>query len=190
MIRWLSGIVIGHEHDGVIVDVHGVGYRVITAPSAGKQGDVCTFHIYHHIRDDNQALYGFETVDQRMYFELFLTVSGVGPKLAMVIVSALSVEEIRGAIIADNPALFQSLPGVGAKVAAKIVVELKNKLSSESVDISRFSHHDDLIDGLMRLGYSHGEIARVVPMIPDTMIKQSDQIRCALQLLSHKSIAS
>lgn len=186
MIRWLSGKIIAQEHDGVVIDTQGVGYKVITSHLVGNVGDVGTFHIYHHIREDMQALYGFESVVQRTYFELFLTVSGVGPKLALVIISHISVDEIRSAIVGENPALFQSLPGVGAKVAAKIVVELKNKLSSESVDISQFSKHNDLVDGLTRLGYSHGEIARVIPTIPSSITDPSQQIRFALQFLSHQ----
>lgn len=184
MIRWISGKICAHEHDGVVVDVHDIGYKVVTSCRAGKVGDRCSYYIYHHIREDAQTLYGFETVEQRTYFELFLTVSGVGPKLALIIISQLSVDEIKNAIITDNPALFQSLPGVGAKVAAKIVVELKNKLSTQSVDLSRFSQHDDLVSGLTRLGYSHSEIARVVPAIPGSLTDSSDQIRYALKHLS------
>lgn len=184
MIRWLSGTIIAQENDGVVIDTQGVGYKVITSCVVGSVGERATYHIYHHIREDAQTLYGFETVEQRAYFELFLTVSGVGPKLALVIISRIPVDEIRSAIIGENPALFQSLPGVGAKVAAKIVVELKNKLSSQSVDITHFSKHSDLVDGLIRLGYSQAEIAHVIPKIPEN-VTQSDQIRSALQLLSH-----
>jgi len=187
MISWIKGKIIDIVPGSVILENQGIGYKIFVSVSDIKKGSSIELFIYQYLKEDRNELFGFKTKDEMMVFKLLLQVSGVGPKLALVIISHLPVGDIQSAIVGENPALFQSLPGVGPKLAAKIVVELKNKLSSESIDISHFSKHNDVVDGLMRLGYSQGEIGGILSKIPEDVTEQSEQIRLALQLLSHKN---
>lgn len=180
MIAFLTGKVIHRDMTWLILGVGGVGYQVYIPPYiAGRVGDELSLYCSHQIREDSQSLYGFPDNAGRALFELLLTVSGVGPKSALAIVSASSAEQIQGAIDAGSTGLFEATPGIGKKVAAKIIVELKGKLAETGTGAQ-----DDLASALEGLGYRRTEILPVLRQLPAELTDVSAQIRWALARLS------
>lgn len=166
MIRSIRGTVSHCLSQALIVEVSGIGYFV-TVPirSIPAVGAAVYFFTYHHIREDSQALFGFESLEELGVFESLLTVPSIGPKLAMTIMSSATPDEISSAVANDNIGFFKSLPGVGGKSAAKIIVELKDKLSSGSLG-SIPSAGTELADALTSLGYAPTEIQAVLKEAP------------------------
>src|SRR5438105_15116775 len=131
MIARLRGRIAGRAGTGLIVDVNGVGYLVHAIPSVQRLGDgEVTVEIHTVVREDALQLYGFATAEERELFELLLGVSGVGPKVALAILSGSSPAELRRAIVRDDVKRFQAIPGIGLKTAQRVVLELKEKLAS------------------------------------------------------------
>ena len=129
MIARLRGRVAGRAGSGLIVDVNGVGYLVNATPSVHRLGDgEVTIEMHTVVREDALQLYGFATADERELFELLLGVNGVGPKVALAIVSGSTPAELRRAIARDDVKRFQAIPGIGLKTAQRVVLELKEKL--------------------------------------------------------------
>ena len=132
MISRLRGKAVAWDADGLVLDVNGVGYRLFATPAAVKKADgadevVLETHL--HVREDAMQLFGFADADERELFEQLLSVSGVGPKVALAIVSGYSAAELRRAIVREDDALFQSIPGIGKKTAQRVVLELKEKIA-------------------------------------------------------------
>jgi len=131
MIALLTGKIITKEERGVILDVHGVGYRVATFASFNDkihEGEQITLRIFHHITSDSEALFGFATAEDLHYFELLLTVPSVGPKTAMNILNVAPPATLSQAVAANDMKLLTHISGVGKKTAERIMVELKGKV--------------------------------------------------------------
>src|SRR5947207_4524983 len=151
MIARLRGRIAGRAGTGLIVDVNGVGYLVHAIPSVQRLGDgEITVEIHTVVREDALQLFGFATADERRLFELLLGVNGVGPKVALAILSASTPAELRRAIARDDVKRFQAIPGIGLKTAQRVVLELKAKLADAS-----FANGDGLTarDALVELGW-------------------------------------
>jgi len=119
--------------EGLVLDVGGVGYLVAATPSAVRKADRAdevSLHTYLHVREDALQLYGFAEASERELFVQLLSVNGVGPKVALAIVSGSPAAELRRAIALEDPARFQAIPGIGKKTAERIVLELKEKLAA------------------------------------------------------------
>src|SRR5919108_6025436 len=130
MIARLRGRIAGRTGTGLIVDVNGVGYLVHATPSVQRLGDGdITVEIHTVVREDALQLFGFATSDERQLFELLLGVNGVGPKVALAILSGSTPAELRRAIARDDVKRFQAIPGIGLKTAQRVVLELKAKLA-------------------------------------------------------------
>ncbi|OQA02775.1 MAG: Holliday junction ATP-dependent DNA helicase RuvA [bacterium ADurb.Bin400] len=187
MISYISGRVVFVRGGAAIIDTGGVGYKIFAKiDDSFSVGAAKTFFTHHHIREDSQDLYGFETHDELELFQKLISVNGVGPKAAMVIMSAGSVENIVSAIVGDNLSFFVAIPGIGKKVAAKIVLELKSKVAGiestsvlEQMDIS-----DEVVDALVALGYKRFEISKVVSKAPSDLASVEDRIRWCLKNLA------
>ena len=133
MIARLRGKPVGSTPDGLVLDVGGVGYLVAATPSAlrhAKGADEITVETYLHVREDTMQLYGFADRAERELFVQMLTVNGIGPKVALAIVSGSPAEELRRAIVREDTARFKAIPGIGKKTAERIVLELKEKMSA------------------------------------------------------------
>ena len=133
MIARLRGRPVGRSADGLVLDVNGVGYLVAATPSVLRRADggaELTVETYLHVREDALQLYGFADAEERELFVHLLTVSGVGPKVALAIVSGSPAGELRRAIALGDHARFQAIPGIGKKTAERIVLELKEKLGA------------------------------------------------------------
>ena len=134
MISRLRGTLAGRTPDGFVLDVHGVGYLLAATPGAvraAERGGEVAVETYLHVREDALQLYGFADGAERRLFLHLLTVAGIGPKVALAIVSGSPTGELRRAIALQDTARFQAIPGVGKKTAERIVLELKEKLGAE-----------------------------------------------------------
>ncbi len=165
MISSLRGTVVARMLDGVVLDVNGVGYRVQTTlralRKAQAKGEV-TLDTYLHVREDALQLYGFAEPAERELFENFLSVSGVGPKVALAILSGSTPADLRRAITLEDTTRFVAIPGIGKKTAERVVLELKEKIGVlEAVDAPR---EQELVarDALVELGYSLVEAERAL----------------------------
>lgn len=171
MIARLRGKLIEKEPARVVVDVNGVGYEVSvplpTFTSLPANGSEVTVDIYTHVREDVIALYGFSTRQERRVFERLISISGIGPKLAITILSGGSVEGLVGAIRRGDLARLTSIPGVGKKTAERIVVELKDKLQDLSEEAPKPTVEVDVISALENLGYQRAVIEAAVRRAAD-----------------------
>src|SRR5215469_3313696 len=180
MIARLRGRMVGRSGPGLILDVNGVGYLVHAAPSVHRLGDgEVTVEVHTIVREDALQLYGFSTTEERTLFELLLGVSGVGPKVALAIVSGSTPAELRRAIARDDVRRFQAIPGVGLKTAQRVVLELKEKL-----DASELVDSDDEAtlarDALTNLGWSLPDAERALAAV-DQSLPVAEQVREALR---------
>ncbi len=164
MIGWLRGEIVRTELDGtVVVSVNDVGYEVAVPAkwaSALSLGAVTELHVHTHVRDDAIVLYGFETLSDRRTFELLLATPGVGPSTALGALSTLSASEIAAAIAGEDVARLSTIPGIGKKTAARLVLELSGKLPSLTEEPRTPSSQvaSDVSVALRQLGYSVSEI--------------------------------
>jgi Holliday junction DNA helicase RuvA len=154
MIAHLTGRVTQRDSRTITLDVHGVGFRVFM-PARGLErlvmGNEATINTYLHVREDALELYGFASIDELRLFEKLLTVSGVGPKVALAVLSAASVSELEQAIERGQSALLTAVSGVGTKTAERIIVDLRGKLEHDDAADSSLS---GVIEALTQLGYS------------------------------------
>ena len=180
MLAYLSGTIATKTGDSVILDVHGVGYRVGTCEDVGAVGTIVTLHLAEIIREDRHDLYGFLSQDSLVLFDAFTSVQGVGPKLGMKIMSAGSPDTLRRVILSGDFSFFIGISGVGKKTAQKIILDLKGVL----VEGSGVQVQDDAADALESLGYSKDDIAAVLPHVQGTSAEE--RIKSALKMLGRK----
>jgi Holliday junction DNA helicase RuvA len=185
MIARLRGRIAGRAGQGLVFDVNGVGYLVNATPSVHRLGARAsddreiTIEIHTVVREDTLALYGFATGDERELFELLLGVSGVGPKVALAIVSGSTPVELRRAIARDDVKRFQAIPGIGLKTAQRVVLELKEKLAAV-VDTTEAREELVARDALVELGWSHVDAERALADV-DSELSVEEQVRAVLR---------
>jgi Holliday junction DNA helicase RuvA len=187
MIARLRGRPVGRSGDGLVLDVNGVGYIVAATPSvlrrAGAGVDV-TVETYLHVREDALQLYGFADADERELFVHLLTVSGVGPKVALAVVSGSPAAELRKAIALGDHARFQAIPGIGKKTAERIVLELREKLGEADAAglaaVSGAPGHLVARDALVELGYTVVDAERARAEV-DPGLSPEERVKLALR---------
>lgn len=177
MIGYIKGKVVNTGVNFLVIETGGVGYKIFTANSA-KNGEVIELHCFHQVREDASDLYGFKKAEDLAIFEQLIQTSGVGPKMALNLVSELGRDKIISAISRNDPAIFKLVSGVGNKVAMKIVVELKNKISDGDFDLMQ---EDDTIEALLALGFKRHEVLPYLQEIPDNLTKVEDKVRFVLK---------
>jgi holliday junction DNA helicase RuvA len=186
MIASLEGRIVTVNHDHVVLMVNGIGYKVFAPPNiAGHAGEIVLLFTSLIVREDSLTLFGFKTVSDRDMFETLLTISGVGPKVALSILSTLSIDNLRNAVVADRAEILTRVPGIGKKTAQKILFELKDKLKA-GLDAAPITAYDDInsdvIDTLVALGYSIVEAQTAVQALPpDAPPDIEERVRMALQ---------
>jgi Holliday junction DNA helicase RuvA len=180
MIARLRGRISGRAGAGLIVDVNGVGYLVHATPSVHRLGDgEVTIEVHTVVREDALQLYGFATADERELFEMLLGVNGVGPKVALAIVSGSTPAELRRAIARDDVKRFQAIPGIGLKTAQRVVLELKAKLVG--LDIGDPDGRElTARDALVELGWSLVDAERALAEV-DSDLPIEEQVRHVLR---------
>ena len=184
MIGLLSGTIKSKEIDRLIIDVHGVGYQVFTPPFVGqtcKVGDKKSLFVYTHVREDTISLFGFSNVAGKKMFIDLISVSGIGPKLALNILShARGPNRIIEAIQKADVDFFMSIKGVGKKSSQRLIVDLKPKIGDlEDLDFET-EEDQDLVEALEGLGFSKKEIRKAVKGIKKDLSLE-EKIRLALR---------
>ena len=194
MIASLNGKLESIDGESAVIEVGGVGFRVYMPSSAltsiGKPGDTVKVYTHMHVREDNITLYGFPTDEELWLFEILLGVSGLGPRLSLAMLSALTPDQIRMAIATGSSDMLNMIPGVGKKVASRIVLELKEKIGAgwaittgEPVP----QENTDVLTALTSLGYSAGEAVKAVATLPgDSNLNLEEKIKLALQYFGSK----
>lgn len=166
MIASVEGRVGVVAADSLVLETGGIGYRVFAAPSVlatAQPGTVLRLHTYHLVREDQQALFGFRTPEELGFFTLLLTVTGVGPKVAMAIVGSRPIADLQLAILQQDQAVLVSIPGIGKKLAERIIFELKEKVAAAGVAASTSAvagagaAESEVVAALQALGYSLAE---------------------------------
>ena len=187
MIARLRGKPVARDAQGLVLDVNGVGYRVLATPSAIQKADGAdevTVETHLHVREDAMQLFGFASAEERELFEQLLAVSGVGPKVALAIVSGYSPGELRRAIVREDAELFQTIPGIGKKTAQRVVLELRERITPlaavEEPHLGAGDGHVVARDALVELGYSVAEAEkRLAETDPD--LSPAERVREALR---------
>jgi holliday junction DNA helicase RuvA len=188
MIARLRGKPAGSTPDGLVLDVNGVGYLVAATPSVlrrAESADELTVETYLHVREDVLQLYGFADRGERELFTQLLTVNGIGPKVALAIVSGSPADELRRAIVREDAARFQAIPGIGKKTAERIVLELKEKMGV-SLSVATSSSDDEHVvarDALVELGYTIADAERALAET-DADEPPEERVRQALRRLA------
>lgn len=191
MIVTLTGQVAEKIADIVVLDVKGVGYGLLVdAEDYGRLavGSPAKLYVYEHIREQANDLFGFLSLDTKQLFEQLLGVNGVGPKMALNVLSTGTASEVRTAIAAGDTKFIQAAQGVGKRVAERIVVDLKDKVGLEGIDLATTGmlqsdvllRQDDAIEALMSLGFTAQDAAAALAKVPND-ISTEERIKLALK---------
>lgn len=189
MIATLNGVVAEKLIDQVIIEVSGIGYGVLMTPGCLEDlqtDDNVKLYIHEHIRENSDDLFGFSSLEEKMFFELLLSVSGVGPKMALSILSIGDIVEVRKAIAGGDVKYLQSASGVGRRVAERVVVDLKDKVGfAGSADIASLlsatkNNKDEATQALMALGYSLHDATDALADV-DNKLPLDERVKLALK---------
>ncbi len=196
MFAYLNGVLAKKTLGSIVLDVNGVGYMVFTSDStismAPEIGSPLKLYTYFYVREDNQALYGFLTEEELKMFERLLTVSGVGPKAALSLVSNVSPSQFALSVLTDDIDTFTKAPGIGKKTAQRIILDLKDKLKKESKDLPDYANlsvatsavgnkMNEAISALIMLGYTSLEANKAITSIYDESKSIEQIIKDALK---------
>ena len=188
MIASVRGIVAAVTDDALIVHVGGVGFRVLVPKAllerVTRPGQEITLHTHLHVRENELTLYGTETEEELALFRLLQTVSGIGPKVALSILSSLPPEQFRAAIAQEDVTALARVPGIGPKTAKKLVFDLKDKVGAEvppgGLAPAMAQADADLISALTGLGYNVAEIQEALRHLPAEPLPLEERVRLAL----------
>jgi Holliday junction DNA helicase RuvA len=194
MIASLHGRVESIADDWAIINVNGIGFQVYMPTSIlstfGSRGQEVHIYTHLHLREDNVTLFGFASPEELGLFETLIGVSGIGPRLALSMLSAMSIEQLTMAIATGNAELLTAVPGIGKKIAARLVLELKDKIGAELVTAPAAQlaqENADVLAALTSLGYSVAEASRAVASLPSTTdLTLEEKIKLALSYFTGK----
>jgi Holliday junction DNA helicase RuvA len=194
VISSLQGRLESLGSDWAIINVGGVGFQVYmptsTLSTLGANGSEVKLYTHLHLREDNATLYGFTSTEELWLFQTLIGVSGLGPRLALAMLSALSVEQITMAIVTASTDLLDMIPGIGKKVASRIILELKEKIGAGWVTTPATQlaqENADVLAALTSLGYSAAEAAKAVATLPPAAdLSLEERIKLALQYFGGK----
>ncbi|OGI25562.1 MAG: Holliday junction DNA helicase RuvA [Candidatus Moranbacteria bacterium RBG_13_45_13] len=187
MIAKIQGKIAFFRDNYVVVDVAGVGYKVfVTEFTMGKIAGKKEIELYTHtyVREDTLSLYGFLTLDELEMFELLISISGIGPKAAIGILSIAEPKTIRTAIISDDSSILTRVSGVGKKTAQRVILELKNRIAELPGEDQGVARADsEAIEALTSLGYSVSQAREALKAVPENVKDVSNRVRAALKSL-------
>lgn len=197
MIAYVKGILDTKTDAYVIIDVQGIGYRVFMPSKSieklGEVGEIVKVYTYYYVREDNISLYGFSSNEELRMFELLISVSGVGAKSAIAMLSEISPSSFALAVISDDVSKLVKIPGVGKKTAARIILELKDKLKTENAIekseeintvIEKESDEGEAVAALQVLGYTRKEIEKAFEKIDTKNLGLEEIIKEGLKYLA------
>jgi len=174
------------------VEVSGVGFQVFAPTSTlstfGQPGAQVLLFTHLHVREDVLALYGFRTFEELSLFQTLIGVSGIGPKLALSMLSAMRVDQLTAAIASGDADMLTTVPGVGKKIAGRLVLELKDKIGNGAAltPLQTSQGNADAVGALTALGYSVAEATRAVASLPDTEMSLEEKVTLALGYFARK----
>jgi holliday junction DNA helicase RuvA len=192
MIASLRGRLEAVGSDWAIVEVSGVGFQVFAPTSTlstfGQPGAQVLLFTHLHVREDVLALYGFRTFEELSLFQTLIGVSGIGPKLALSMLSAMRVDQLTAAIASGDADMLTTVPGVGKKIAGRLVLELKDKIGNGAAltPLQTSQGNADAVGALTALGYSVAEATRAVASLPDTEMSLEEKVTLALGYFARK----
>ena len=198
MLAYIKGSLEMKSKNYIVIDVGGLGYKIFMSENAintiGDIGNIIKVYTYYRVREDDISIFGFKTQEELRMFELLLSVSGVGAKSALVMLSCIEPSEFAIAIISNNVKLLTQIPGIGVKSAQRIILELKDKLKAEqneeSVENTKVKAEktnenvQEAISGLMVLGYSKKDIEKAFEHLDVSSLSIEDLIKKGLILLT------
>lgn len=188
MIATLDGKITYIDENYLILEINGVGYKIFVNSSnlsKVKKGEKKKFYVHQYIRESQLDLYGFLSLEELELFELLLTVSGVGPKASLIILTRAKPDKIKSAIIEGDLDIFTAVSGVGRKTATRIILDLKGKISADDLSVLTSSgDFEEIVEALKNLGYQAQEVKKVLVKIPKNIQKPEEKIKWALQNLS------
>ena len=188
MIARLEGIIIYKDEKSLIIDVSGVGYKLsVTTENIENTilGEHTSFWVYTAVRENSIDLYGFKNTNELSFFELLLSVSGIGPRSALSILSIASIDTLKRAIATGDTSYLNKVSGIGKKTAEKIVVELRDKLSAykDENGVGLLKDESDILEALKSLGYSQNEARDALKEVHPEIIGTNARIKEALRIL-------
>ena len=197
MIAYVKGKLDTKTNTFVVIDIQGIGYRVFmpakSIENLGEIGQEVKVYTHYYVREDNISLYGFSSNEELRMFELLISVSGVGAKSAITMLSEISPSSFALAVITDDISKLVKIPGVGKKTAARIILELKDKLKTENtietaeevnVEIEKDNNTNEAIAALQVLGYTRKEVEKVFEKIDTKKLELEEIIKMALKYLA------
>lgn len=198
MFAYIKGVLVENGNGYVVVEAGGIGYKIfmsnISAAALGEEGSTVKVHTHYHVREDDISLYGFATKEELKMFELLIGVSGVGAKSAISMLSAISPSDFAMAIISNNVNALKKVPGIGAKTAQRIILELQDKLKNENMVVESENEvisvvkitpeMEEAFSALQILGYTRRDIEKAFEGSDVTGMKLEDIIKLGLKLLS------
>ncbi len=194
MIASLNGKLESLGGDGAVINVGGIGFQVYmptsTLSTLGTIGEEVKLHTYLHLREDNVALYGFTSSDELGLFQNLISVSGLGPKLALAMLSAMNIERLTMAIATSSADLLTEVPGIGKKMANRLILELKDKLGAGWITTPAAQiaeENAEVVAALTSLGYSVSEATKAIANLPpDSKLSLEDRVKQALAYFTTK----
>ncbi|HNW20090.1 MAG TPA: Holliday junction branch migration protein RuvA [bacterium] len=190
MLAFLRGQVLTKRPGSLIIDNNGLGYQVFVGErfwEAVASGQSIEVYLYHSVREDAADLYGFASLDELSLFELLVSVSGIGPKSALGILSLANVEQIKQAIILGDESLLTKVSGIGAKTAQRLILELSGKIAgllpTTSLDGGQAAVSSDDLEALIALGYSASDARRALSKVDAGISDPAQRLKSALQYL-------
>ncbi|MCR4334431.1 MAG: Holliday junction branch migration protein RuvA [Patescibacteria group bacterium] len=184
MISHVKGKVIHKDLRFVVIDTNGVGYKIFaTIDTINKLKNKVSIWTHLSVRENALDLYGFISIDELSFFELLITISGIGPKTALGILNVASINTIRNAIASGDTSHLTKVSGIGKKNADKIVLELKNKIGSFESDNIPIQQETDAMEALISLGYSQSTVREVLKNIPKEITDVGKKIKAGLKIL-------
>jgi holliday junction DNA helicase RuvA len=197
MFAYIKGKIVARQADSLVIDNQGIGYRILAAPELLEKmparGEEATIHTYLYVREDTQALYGFPSQEELNLFEMLLTVSGIGPKVASTIVGSLSPGQFALAIITGDLKTLTRIRGIGKKGAERLTLELRDKLKGAEIPGVQAApgiaaaglppRQAEAVSALMVLGYTGAESSRAITAVYDPERSLEDLVRLGLRQL-------
>ncbi|MFC1982879.1 Holliday junction branch migration protein RuvA [Chloroflexota bacterium] len=194
MISSLHGTLESIGSDWAMVNVGGIGFQVYaptsTLSTLGRTGEEIKLYTHLHLREDNVSLYGFSSAEELELFQALIGVSGLGPRLALAMLSAMSVEQLTTAIATGSTDLLTTIPGIGKKVASRLILELKEKIGAGwiTTPVTQLAQENtDVLAALTSLGYSAADATKAVASLPvSSDLSLEEKIKLTLQYFGNK----
>jgi|AntDeeMinimDraft_5_1070356.scaffolds.fasta_scaffold33249_2 Holliday junction DNA helicase RuvA len=186
MYSYIKGTITEIEPSKITLETYGIGYHIVVAnPFKFTVNETLKLYIYQHVREDSLTLFGFANIKEKRLFNELLSVKGIGPKSALAVLASAETDEIVRAIEMSDTKYLNRFPGIGPKASQQIVLDLKGKLKSETLNIKNQRRLDEVGDALRALGYKNKEIERATKNL-DTKKETSQLIKDALKTMANK----